>query len=479
MPFTQWECLLYSIVAIAPFMALYYFAFHDEFRYSTRRTTLIFIPFFLMQIGIEFNALYGLFPWIGIADIISPFLILLFLRIILRGPFGRILFVLLVVCNFSNLAVSAAKYVEGLISESDALKRYHWTYSCWLLFFEILICLFLWKTIFQDFRKGSRPESDASEQSHAGPALSGEAMQEHGYSFSSALEEKDALEEAENGPLWSYLFLVPATFYLVWMYMFYQGSEPTVRKLMHFYYLVTISAIDFGSSLVYRLIIRLVRDQAEKLALRSQNYRLQLQSVQMQYLSDRIENTRRVRHDMRHFLATVEMMANAGEWDQLRTYIAETRSSSGIDEPLVFCDNAAVNAVLSYFAPKMKENSIESDIQIDMPRDPGISSADLSILFANLTENAIEACSHQVSTERRISIHSSRRGDNTLLITFSNTFEIEPRTDRYGTYLSSKRQGCGVGIESVRTIVRRYNGRCSITAKDKIFTVRIMLLTNA
>lgn len=479
MPFTQWECLLYSIVAIAPFIALYYFAFHDEFRYSTRRTILILIPFFLMQIGIEFNALYGLFPWIGIADIISPFLILLFLRIILRGPFGRILFVLLVVCNFSNLAVSAAKYVEGLISESDALKRYHWTYSCWLLFFEILICLFLWKTIFQDFRKDSRPESAASEQSYAGPALSGEAMQEHGYSFSSALEEKDALEEAENGPLWSYLFLVPATFYLVWMYMFYQGSEPAVRKLMHFYYLVTISAIDFGSLLVYRLIIRLVRDQAEKLALRSQNYRLQLQSVQMQYLSDRIENTRRVRHDMRHFLATVEMMANAGEWDQLRTYIAETRNSSGIDEPLVFCDNAAVNAVLSYFAPKMKENGIESDIQIDMPREPGISSADLSILFANLTENAIEACSHQVSTERRISIHSSRRGDNTLLITFSNTFEIEPRTDRYGTYLSSKRQGCGVGIESVRTIVRRYNGRCSITAKDKIFSVRIMLLTNA
>ena len=152
MPFTQWECLLYSIVAIAPFIALYYFAFRDEFRYSTRRTTLIFIPFFLMQIGIEFNALYGLFPWIGIADIISPFLILLLLRIILRGPFGRILFVLLVVCNFSNLAVSAAKYVEGLISESDALKRYHWTYSCLLLFFEILICLFLWKTIFQDFR---------------------------------------------------------------------------------------------------------------------------------------------------------------------------------------------------------------------------------------------------------------------------------------------------------------------------------------
>ena len=479
MPFTQWECLLYSIVAIAPFMVLYYTAFRDEFRYSTRRTILILIPFTLVQIAIEFNALYGYFPWIGLADIISPLLFILLLRIILRGPLGRIFFVLLVVCNFSNLAVSAAKYVEGLISESDALKRYHWTYSCLLLFFEILVCLFLWKTIFQDFRKGIRPESAASEQSYAGDGLSGEALPEHGYRFSSVLGEKDEQEEEDNGPLWSYLFLVPATFYLVWMYMFYQGSEPAVRKLMHLYYLVTISAIDFGSLLVYRLIIRLVHDQAEKLALRSQNYRLQLQAVQTQYLSDRIENTRRIRHDMRHFLATVEMMANAGEWDQLRTYIAETRSSSGIDEPLVFCDNAAVNAVLSYFAPKMKENGIQSDIQIDMPRDPGISSSDLSILFANLTENAIEACSHQASTERRISIHSSCRGDNTLLITCANTFEIEPRTDKYGTYLSSKRQGCGIGIESVRTIVRRYNGRCSITAKDKIFTVRIMLLTNA
>ena len=38
---------------------------------------------------------------------------------------------------------------------------------------------------------------------------------------------------------------------------------------------------------------------------------------------------------------------------------------------------------------------------------------------------------------------------------------------------------CFLGIcKSVRAIVKKYNGRCSIEAKDKKFTVRIMLLTS-
>ena len=172
------------------------------------------------------------------------------------------------------------------------------------------------------------------------------------------------------------------------------------------------------------------------------------------------------------------MLANAGEWEQLHRFISETKESSDLGEPLFFCKNIAVNAVLSYYYPKMKSCGIVSDIHVDIPEESGVTSSDLSLLLSNLTENAIEACSHQATTERSLSIHAAMRGENVLMLTLSNSYEIEPRKNARGVFLSSKRPGLGIGLESVCAIVEKYKGRCSIETKDKKFTVRIMLLTS-
>ena len=113
--------------------------------------------------------------------------------------------------------------------------------------------------------------------------------------------------------------------------MFYQEGEPAVVKLMHLYYLLVITAVDFGFLLIYGLVIRLVRDQEEKLALRSENYRLELQTVQNQYISERIEQTRRLRHDLRHFLSTAEMLANIRFFPivPVRRHLLSRRSRAG------------------------------------------------------------------------------------------------------------------------------------------------------
>jgi two-component system sensor histidine kinase AgrC len=451
MPFTRWECLLYSIVSLVPFIFLLYYTFKDRFRFSISRTLLILIPFTLVHIVIHFAALYGYLQWIGFADILLPALYVLLLLIIVRDHIGRVLFALLVVCNFRNLAVSAAKYVEGVFSEADALKRYHWTFSVWLLLFECAILMFLWKVIFKAFRTIDLPDS---------------------------LERNSRHRLPEGRSLWRYLWFVPATFYLIWMYMFYQGNEPAVRKLMHLHYLLIVIAVDFGSLFIYGLILQLIHDQEEKLELRSENYQLSLQTIQYQYINDRIEQTRRMRHDLRHFLSTTEMLANSGEWEQLRRFISDAKESSDLGEPLFFCKNTAVNAVLSYYYPKMKSCGIASDIHVDIPKEPGVTSSDLSILLSNLTENAVEACSHQAATARSLSIHAAMRGENVLMLTVSNSYEIEPQKNARGVFLSSKHQGLGIGLESVRAIVEKYKGRCSIEAKDKKFTVRIMLLTS-
>ncbi len=98
MPFSRWECLLYSVVSIVPFIFLFYKTFKDRFRYSVYRTILALIPFTAVQVCIQFAALYGYLRWIGLADLISPALYVLLLLIVVRDHYGRILFARLAAC---------------------------------------------------------------------------------------------------------------------------------------------------------------------------------------------------------------------------------------------------------------------------------------------------------------------------------------------------------------------------------------------
>ncbi len=440
MPFTRWEFLLYNFVAIVPFIVLLLLSFKNHLRYGVVRSVIIAAPFVAAWSSFQFAAIYNYLPWIGLADVISPFIVIALLFILFDDHPGRILFAFLVICNFSNLCVSLAKYTESLISVGYAFLRYHWTYSCLLLGYEILICFFIWHTIFRDFSSIDTPE-------------------------------------ARDITIWRYLWLVPATFYVVWMYMFYSGDGSAVAKLAQLYYVLTILTVDLGSLVVYRVIIQTVREQAENLELRAKNFNLQMISLQYQNIEQKIQQTRRLRHDLRHILAVIGSMAEASDWEHLQKYITEVQNSTDLATPIKYCENNAVNAVLSYYVPQMKKDAITASIQLSLPDDLKISSSDLSILFANLVENAIEACRHQIHTERKITIQGSMHGDNTIAFTFTNTYSIQPKTDSRGVLLSIKHDGNGIGVESVRVIVKKYNGHMDIKAENNVFTVKILLLT--
>ena len=49
--------------------------------------------------------------------------------------------------------------------------------------------------------------------------------------------------------------------------------------------------------------------------------------------------------------------------------------------------------------------------------------------------------------------------------------------DSHGVLLSTKHEGTGIGVESVRSIVHKYNGQMDIKAENNIFNVKILLLT--
>ena len=86
----------------------------------------------------------------------------------------------------------------------------------------------------------------------------------------------------------------------------------------------------------------------------------------------------------------------------------------------------------------------------------------------------MDACMEQTEADRRIIVNG--KGDaHSLLFTIDNTFENEIKKNKNGEFLTSKSQGSGIGINSAKKIVERYNGFFSADKKGNMFCVSFML----
>ena len=95
-------------------------------------------------------------------------------------------------------------------------------------------------------------------------------------------------------------------------------------------------------------------------------------------------------------------------------------------------------------------------------------------MLGNLLENALEACQTVRDRPAQICVKTKMQPD-ALFIQIENTYGREPVQDANGRYLSSKRKGLGIGLESVRNIAAQYDGLLEIEPKDGRFRVSVLL----
>ena len=104
-----------------------------------------------------------------------------------------------------------------------------------------------------------------------------------------------------------------------------------------------------------------------------------------------------------------------------------------------------------------------------------VNDHEISVLLGNLLENALEACIEQKENNRLIIVKG--KGDaHSLLFTIDNTCENEIKRNKRGELVTTKPTGNGIGVNSAKKIVERYNGFFSADKKEKMFCVSFMLI---
>lgn len=233
--------------------------------------------------------------------------------------------------------------------------------------------------------------------------------------------------------------------------------------------LITIMIIDL-------YILSLLDSLAENTELKVQLAVFEQQEkIQGKYyvsLDERYNQSLKVLHDVDKHIRVIEGLYQRGESSEAMEY---TKDISKMLLPLVphkYVNNNILNIILNDKAETAKKNGIEFICYMEEMDYSFIRSSDITTIFSNLLDNAIEACIKK-EKGRYMDIRTMSRGDM-LLIQIKNSIEEKPIWQE-GKPVSQKGQNHGIGLKNVEKVVVEYNGSVDFEVNDKEFVCNVLL----
>ena len=283
-----------------------------------------------------------------------------------------------------------------------------------------------------------------------------------------------AMVEDDNfAQTWYVFWVLPLVFILLNLFITprYQITLRTGRVLQ--VYIVMSIALLFLLFLFNTIFLLMANSLNKNARLQQENQFLSMQQQRYESLKTAIDEARQARHDMRHQLNQISALAETGDLDGLKAYLAKTAARIP-DLDMNFCENRAADSVAGYYCALAKRENIPYSVQIDLPECLPVDEINLCLVLSNLLENALEASLRTAPARRRIELTAYLHGNSLALIQVENTYDGVIR-EKDGVFQSSKRKGEGVGIQSVRHIAEKTGGASTFTYQNGVFSAKVML----
>lgn len=249
---------------------------------------------------------------------------------------------------------------------------------------------------------------------------------------------------------------------------------------------VRVNSIDDGAIIICALlgflffsiyIVYFTGEISKTYKLKAESEMISKQSeLQLEHYNEmnrKYEEARKVIHDIRKHLNVINALKTSdSELANEYSNIIERQVNS------LFCGFQCSNRILSIIMSqklivaekeKIRVNTNIEDITLEH-----ISDLDITAIFANLWDNAIEACKKIDTSDRYINIIVGKVNDY-IVISFENNYNGILRKLGESGLKSTKDQHDGVGITIIRNSVEKYNGYLNFITDNKVFRVEIML----
>ena len=202
--------------------------------------------------------------------------------------------------------------------------------------------------------------------------------------------------------------------------------------------------------------------------------------LQNKYFHDEIEHvnlinetTRRIRHDLKNHLLSIDTLARKNNDQAVTDYIQTLISDIPQNEQYVNSGNLLVNGICNYYISIAKQYNIDINYEINFP-DIQFEEKDITILLGNLWSNCIE---NTKDTEEKLINFQLLYEKNCLIISTQNTFS-GTRKKINNTFPTTKSDSFyhGIGLKNMEQIVTKYDGIMKTNSDDNFFYVNILII---
>lgn len=198
----------------------------------------------------------------------------------------------------------------------------------------------------------------------------------------------------------------------------------------------------------------------------------EIQLTHYQNLEEKYQQSRKVIHDLKkHFSVLAELEHINNE--------SATAYGSLIEHEMndLFCGFRCSNRILSIILSQKLEIAQKEQIEVDLKVDDisldFLNDLDITALFANLWDNAIEACA-KLAPDRRHILFVMQKVNGFLVINMENPFDsVVPEGKQ--KFRSTKENHMGLGLSILRSTVEKYDGLLVTEQNNFIFLVEVTI----
>ena len=217
---------------------------------------------------------------------------------------------------------------------------------------------------------------------------------------------------------------------------------------------------------VYFYITAARSNEAEK---KSRLYRQKEVLVYQHYqkLEESYRQSRKIVHDVKNHIQALGKLYEEGQIEEAEKYKEEVFHLLNQNNHTWYTENRMLNIILN--EKLCHENLRDARLELDIEENclDRIREIDITTIFANLLDNAIEAIGKEEG-EKYLKILAKREKEF-LMIQVVNSKSIHP----------AKGEGHqGLGLENIREALKPYEGTCTITDDEKQFQA-VILIPNA
>ena len=182
------------------------------------------------------------------------------------------------------------------------------------------------------------------------------------------------------------------------------------------------------------------------------------------------ERVKSIYHDMKNHLLVLENKENTEETQKMAKTLREQIENY---EEYTHTGNDFLDVIIKDKTRIAKEKNIDFIVAIDFNDINFIEPLDISTIFGNALDNAIEGV-EKLSEEKRVIYVKAGKINDFLSIVIENNYDSKiklenKKTTKKNTFLH------GYGIQNIKNAVEKYNGTCTITKENEKFILKILI----